>query len=162
MSKLFDFITEFLHHLIKIKDWVTYRYVSRHQYHIVRTDLEPNYYEVDTRMLHACMTLLVHYVEEEHEGAESLKLYVDQESDGSPDYALYDADRSALKIYDWWTVLHPADQKRYDEMLMATFGKDGSRDSAMASTLWALEEKIVLDETTMLHKLIDIRGSLWT
>jgi hypothetical protein len=40
---------------------IRYRTVSK--YHIVNTQLEPGYHEVDTRMLHASFELLVDYVE---------------------------------------------------------------------------------------------------
>lgn len=44
---------------------IKHRIIPRHKYHIVDTGLEPEYYDVDTRMLHACFSLLCSYVEEE-------------------------------------------------------------------------------------------------
>ena len=42
-----------------------YRTMRRHQYHIVRTDLSPGFYDIDEVMFRACFALLRRYVEHE-------------------------------------------------------------------------------------------------
>lgn len=48
--------------------WIKYRIHPDHKYHIVRTGLSPNYYDTDTIMLHAIMTMVVDFVEIENKG----------------------------------------------------------------------------------------------
>lgn len=90
----------------------------------------------------------------------------------------------ALAIYRWWKYEKPADEKRRDELLMLLY-QDKDRMSfvhcedtlnlskikfkefegdeiTMDEEKKALEEKIDDDEQKMLHRLIDIRRSLWT
>jgi len=49
----------------KTKDFCRYRFIMRHRYHMVKTGLKPNYYEVETQMLHANFNLLVSFVEQQ-------------------------------------------------------------------------------------------------
>jgi len=44
---------------------IKYRFIPKHKYHIVDTGLKPEYYDVDTRMLHVCFSLLCCYVEKQ-------------------------------------------------------------------------------------------------
>lgn len=46
-----------------IHDFFYYRMFPRHRYHIVKTGLEPGYYDTDYRMLHANFQLLVDFIE---------------------------------------------------------------------------------------------------
>lgn len=48
-----------------IKYWVLYRTKSAHKYHLIDTGLKPNYYEIDTRMLHGMFNLLKNFCEYE-------------------------------------------------------------------------------------------------
>ena len=43
------------------KYWIRYRIFDR--YHIINTGLKPDYYDFDTRCLHAMFSMLVEYVE---------------------------------------------------------------------------------------------------
>lgn len=47
----------------RTKDFCRYRFIKRHRYHLVETGLKPNYYEIETQMLHANFNMLVSYVE---------------------------------------------------------------------------------------------------
>ena len=89
---------------------------------------------------------------------------------------------SALGIYQWWKHQKPKDEKRRNDLLHELYGKkrasfrpiEGSRfteyvppqwdgnEQKMHQELRDLEKKIDEDEQSMLHRLIDIRGSLWT
>jgi len=51
--------------LSDFKYWFKYRLQNEHKYHIVRTGLSPDYYEIDKRMLHANFNLLKDFVEDE-------------------------------------------------------------------------------------------------
>lgn len=57
-----DFHSHFIKYpMRKTKNWFRYRFKER--YHVVKTGLAPNYYDADTRMIHAAFQLLVDYVE---------------------------------------------------------------------------------------------------
>lgn len=124
-----------------LKYWVLYRTTRRHAYHVVRTDLKPGYYDTDIRMLHAMMTLMVQFVEEELEGredlVEKLELY---RADGHSKWEV--AYQTLLEIYDWW--------------------KDPIRRRHRRKSTIVDEEFMRQWENEMLIKLIEIRGYLWT
>jgi hypothetical protein len=79
----------------RVKDtyyWVRHRTVDK--YHVVRTGLEPGYYDKDTQMIHACFNLLVEFVDREQPWA-----------------YCQDLDASSLKekneimgLYNWWKL----------------------------------------------------------
>ena len=58
----------------EISDWIRYRTYAR--YHVVETGLEPNYYDLETRMLHANFNMLKDFVEIEQ--AQRLYWYSDE------------------------------------------------------------------------------------
>ncbi len=92
----------------------------------------------------------------------------------------------AVSLYRWWMEARPAMLKRQDELMEFLYGGEsriswtdaGEIDGEPISEahvrpyegeeiewrkeLDALEEKIANEETEMLHRLIDIRGGLWT
>ena len=43
-----------------------YRFLKKHQYHIIRTELKPEYHELDTMMLYGMMSIIVRFVERQH------------------------------------------------------------------------------------------------
>lgn len=47
----------------RLSDWIRYRTYDK--YHIVKTDLEPSYYDKDTILLHSSFSILVAFVESE-------------------------------------------------------------------------------------------------
>jgi len=166
---------------------VLHRLHPAHRYHMVDTGLTPAYYDVDTLMLNACFTLLCRYVEREMGGAEEIEKF-NRELTQSPDPNAPDGwengqvDRQAesVKLYRWWKTERHADQKRCDEMLTKLYGRAretvkingvwtsrvvtpwSEEDEALEPVFRALEKKIDDDEQQMLHRLIDIRRSLWT
>jgi len=153
------------------KYWVLYRCVPRHQYHIVRTDLPPGYHDEDTLILHACMAMLCRYIE--NLGAvEEIEAFNrnlrNREKDWNAlqelDSSQVDRQEEALAIYHWWKRQKPSDETRQDELTMKIYGsnKAGSNAKQLKDQLLSLERKTCDDEQQMLHRLIDIRQSLWT
>lgn len=109
-----------------------YRYVPKHQYNIVRTDLKPAYYDIDDVMLHANMALLCRYVEIEREGEAKLQERADwlhtYNDDVEHDWQKMGeegmaAEDEPLAIYHWWKYERAACWKRYDDMLHERYGK---------------------------------------
>lgn len=171
------------------KWWLKYRFVKSHRYHIVYTDLEPGYHDEDERILHACFALLEEYIKW-HGGdvklekwSKELETEPDKNAPAGLQKAQADRQLGAVDLYRWWKIERPADEKRYDDLLQILYGDkkrmrfekvDGSDlyeikfdpfdgdEKAMHKEFRALEKKISDDEQKMLHRLIDIRPSLWT
>lgn len=125
---------------------VIWRLHPRHQYHLVRTGLPPGYYDQDERILHACMTLLVDYV---------------RTCEGTGVHTVHDEEQA---LFRWWTVERPANHKRLDEWVMRLFGDRDKTDNSMGTfkEYNTFEDKLRADDQSALHRLIDIRGRLWT
>jgi len=169
--------------------WLRYRFHPRYRFHVVKTGLAPNYYDCDTLMLHACMALLCQHVEDQG-GADQLEKWTAElrepgsEGHGPREAVESQADRQSevLTIYRWWKVQKPAEQKRSEELLHELYGKRSrvswkptdnpslsemvfeefeGDEIAKEQEYRALEKKIDDDEQMMLHRLIDIRRSLW-
>lgn len=181
----------------KVRDgiwWLRYRLNRRHRYHLIDTHLKPGYYDIDHIMLHGMFSLLRRYVEEEHEGVESLEKWGREliEMAEKDEFLRGAHDRQgqkeleAVALYRWWMESRSADLKRQDELMDLLYGRGdriiwtdaGEIDGEPVSEahvrpyegeeiewrkeLDALEEKIANEEQEMLHRLIDIRRSLWT
>lgn len=155
----------------RVRWWFLYRLHPKHQYHIVRTGLEPAFYCEDTLILHSCMAMLCRYVE--WHGVETLEEHnkeLREEGDPNAPEGLCesqaDSQEKALKIYHWWKSEKPRDKAKEREMILALYGKECAvpeeERKQYREDLWALQEKIRTDEQTMLHRLVDIRESLWT
>lgn len=162
------------------KYWLLWRFHPEHKYNIVKTGLRPGYYDCDTLMLYACFALLCRYVEDEG-GPEELERFTAKLRD-EPCHAEQAGRQSeALALYRWWTVERPADNERRDELRHRLYGKrplvweatanpeihrwvppQFEEERALYKEFRALERKIESDEQAMLHRLIDIRRSLWT
>lgn len=174
----------------RAKWWLKWRLLPRHRHFIVNTGLEPGYYDCDILMLHACMALLKRYIEEMGGEMQVEKFNQELRAPGADGYAPLGTcaaqaggQSEALTIWRWWTYERPKDRKRCDALLMILFGGrervtwekvegqplyemifkefDG-HEKKMHKTFRALEKKINDDEQKMLHRLIDIRRSLWT
>jgi hypothetical protein len=170
------------------KWWVLHRFHPSHRYNVVPTGLRPGYYDFDTRILHASMEMLKQYVECEG-GAEplaafsaSLRAAPDENAPEGACSGQADRQDEAVAIYRWWTVGRPADQKRRDDLTHRLYGGkrlktrpvgDGTfhqvlfdgptaDERALREELWALEEKIAAEADAYMHRLVDIRASLWT
>lgn len=123
-----------------------YRFVKKHQYHLVDTKLKPAYYDIDHLMLHANMALLCRYVEIERGGADKLQDRVDyllsdqakidyeHTPDDAPISSYADADIEALRIYNWWKHEHQANWDKHDEMLRHRYSGKMRHERADAET----------------------------
>lgn len=153
-----------------------HRYQPRHRYNLVRTGLEPGYYDYDTRMLHACFALLCEYVEEEG-GIDAIR------NDGDTRHVFEEPRKSQIvELYDWWKIGRPSDKKRRDKLLHELYGnrrwktKPVPENDKLEELVFdefegdektkdeefrALEKKIEDDEQAMLHRLINLRPGLW-
>lgn len=180
-----DIVREYFAPITNLVWKFKHRYVPRHKYNTIYTDLPPGYYDIDTLMLHGNMKLLTRYVENEMGGLKTLEEYIAElKSPGAidpnvpVDFADYAKSyEEARDIYIWWTVTRPADQLLASYLLEKLYGKgrvtfadDGEikfkpfegDEILMEKQLHDLEDKMGKDEDEMLKRLIDIRHSLWT
>ena len=170
--------------------WFMYRFVREHRYHLVDTHLDPGYYDADYLMLNACFSLLRRYVEDEMGGVERLSEWsaslAAKPDKYAPEASLRQSsnDAEAVALYRWWMEKRPADIKRKDELLHYLYSEKRAgpmfvddpdtglmkyqgpkwedSDVVLHEQMRALEETIDREEQEMLHRLIDIRGGLWT
>jgi hypothetical protein len=107
------------------------------------------------------------------------------EDDYTPEglYAAHaERENDVVKLYDWWMVERPADLAKRDELMGLLYGGDDRitwtdlgnglreahcREDVGNEKIWrralkVVEEKIEREEQEMLHKLVDMRRSLWT
>lgn len=171
--------------------WFQYRVHPGHQYHLVRTGSPPGYSDVRERMLGACMTLLRDYIMEmggvEKIQEFNAELRTSNEWGETDDVRASNARQAdkqaaAIAIYEWWMIERPADMIRRDELMGLLYGgkdkvtfepiddekfyemkfkPDEGNKGAWREELRAVDQKIDEDEQKMLHRLIDIRPSLW-
>lgn len=89
-----------------------------------------------------------------------------------------DRDQEALDIYLWWTHVRPAQHAQYENMLMTRYG--GSKfvkvegggvtfsnpncpdDAPTSEEIHAFQAALDATDQQMLHRVINIRPSLWT
>ncbi len=171
MSK--ELIGRITRRLKDMKWWVQCRFHTKYRMHVINTGLEPGWHDEDQLILYACMAMLCRYIEwhgtEEDIEAFNAELRDPGIDPNSPDelkHGQADRQEEALAIYRWWKKEKPLDEDRRTEMVMALHGNpckvpEGDRKQYHAE-LDALQTKIDDDEQSMLHRLIDIRRSLWT
>ena len=174
-----------------ICDWFMLRFVPKHKHHVVYTGLEPGFWDEDTRILHACMACLKRYIESmggcddiekfNHE------LRTDNSWGDSEEVRKMNADQAdrqeaAVCIYKWWTIMKPEDERRCSDLIHTLFGDKKmdfvdyvdhpglkewvpfeftDEERKLEKEMRILEKKIADDEQSMLHRLINIRPSLW-
>lgn len=148
--------------------WFKHRLHPKHQYHIVRTNLKPDYYEIDTRMLYACFSLLTEYVENvlvksvivnidnfdflstTEKGIKALNEMIkfheeesnleDFESQKELMISHKKLYEETKELYSWWKIKYLPSENSYD---------------------YEQEQKRIEEEQEMLIRLIKIRGFLW-
>lgn len=131
-----------------------FRYRTTRRYFLVNTGLEPNYYDVDTRMLHACFSLLVDFVEKE-KPEESIDWQADESHSMAWNEISY--------LYLWWTSTR---NLRKDPLDYSYSSIDGwmndplFKDACVQSS--KLEAEWYEEDTINLMRLMKIRSFLWT
>lgn len=150
---------------IKRAKWgFKHKYLPRHKYHIVRTSLEPGYYDPDIRILYATMDMVREYVEITRD-------VVDWTSDPGHEHAW----KELQEIYDWWVNEYPNRENELPELpdvdLNKIFRNDDQDDSdtkerkkewrRISNLQFEAEQQWKEKEKEMLIRVMNIRDYLW-
>lgn len=171
----------------RIRAWFRARFVKSRRHHVVYLGTKPGWSDVVERMLRANMVLLCSYIEDECGGADKLDAFTAElraePDEHAPEACASQADNQAeaTAIYRWWTEQRPAEHARNDAWMHCLYrnrsltstplenglhrlGFTGELDVSMGTQeeRWAFERALHDRDQEMLHRLIDIRRSLWT
>ena len=159
----------------RVHDWVRYRTTRR--MHIVKTGLEPGYYDADARMLHMNFNLLKDFVEVEKAhmfnvfgSNDDLKL---NDRDAGIAYLKWemsledtphnqaDNAKEIYELYKWWVDERP---NRVDPWALVNDTLESTADNYKKkySKMDKLEAKYEKEDNKMLVRLVKIRSALWT
>ena len=81
-----DVWTGFMSPYHKTRQWIRHHFFDK--YHVINTGLKPDYYDVDTRMLHGMFNLLVDFIEVE-------KAWI---------HVVFDKEARCKFEYPWWSL----------------------------------------------------------
>lgn len=161
---LFDTIPDWLGviaHRIRQHCWaLKHRFIPRHKYHIIRTSLEPGYWDPDTRILYATMDLVKEFVEETED-------VIDWEADEAHAWAWSDLQA----VYKWWTDKYPYRENKLPDLPDVPIRKIANEEykddpdvkewKRIAEIHGMMEEQWVKEEEEMLMRVMRIRKFLW-
>ena len=175
-SKFSSFLSEVEYRWLRFFDvvirtpwyWFRCHFVPSYRFHIIDLRKGGNgyswgWYDTDSRMLHACFTLLKEYVELE-KPFEHVIWHDDEEHDH--------AGKEIKDLYNWWMVRRPEARQKlafdwenepYDTRLIKL--PDGGYkvyQSEKIKTLVQREEELNDEDQRNLERLVKIRGFLWT
>ncbi len=158
-----DCFSSIRRYFLDIKYYILYRTTKK--YHVVKTDLEPGYHDLDTRLIHSAFSLLVNFVEKE-KGLERI------------DWSWTDEHRRVEKeiidLYTWWkcsrscreeifdSYHRPEKEPSFRQMMLFNLDNEETREYYnYLDKLVNQEEKWFKEDTENLKRLIDIRSHLW-
>lgn len=133
--------------------WVKFRTIKKH--HIIKTDLDPGYHTISTRILHASFSLLVTYVNSR---------------------GLKNVDDEVIELYRWWAEIRPNRVKlkrtplpKGDMGVFSSFTKEYKEKYAVELKRFYQEaydvdtqhELFGNEDTEKLIELMKIRRNLW-
>lgn len=191
--KIDKFLEKAYRHLIQFpcwrlrdaKWWVLHRIHPKHRYHVHKAkSLEPNYYDVDTLILHHSFDLFADFMERQLTDDARVKWTGFEEDVAAGHMSQEEAtERTNLwtemyDLYHWWTqtrprreeqleLLHPLDDVDHKFGLLTVLDEDyqntpeGQRRRAILRERLHLEEKWAEEDTEYLIRLAKIRRSLW-
>lgn len=167
--------------LQKLKYWFMYRFIHRHQYNTIRTDLPPAYYDIDTLMEAAIISLLKRYIEVEYNGIDDFIKFTDSLLEDIHDAEprdLVESQRSAqldlIEAYVWFTSGRQEEEDELRELFKdrsplvikhheggvtiarVDHSKPNSRDYMKRM------DQLYENNTKLLMKVVELRGSMWT
>ena len=169
---------------------VLHRHHPDHQYNIIRTELSPGYYDVDTLLIEACKSLIKRYVEDEEEGVAKLQekiAWLEEEEKESTVLQVHNH-RKAIEVYQWFFAGREEMSNRIKDLMAYRYGRKdfeildfiGATEAEVAdhpdlakyrewndrqdesALIHALEDAMEKKDTEFLKLMVEIRGGLWT
>ena len=133
-----------------------------YKFNIIDTGLSTGYHDPDKIMLHGMMAILCDFIERENGGEEDIKNQIDSLEDLiAEDEKFFESGSKQADtlieiyaIYHWWKYERPKVEKEIDE-ICTDYMKN-------AKNIRKLEEELFKKDQEMLHRLIEVRPSLWT
>lgn len=152
--------------ILKIISYLKSHLVPSRRFHMLdlrqpKTELNPNPYrygwlDTDARMEYALFNLLVEYVEKELPGYGFLTEEFVKENPECKNQ--YDQQQEFMEIYNYWKFENPKLDHEY-ELALCAWSRDNKE---LSKKLDEMEEYSSKKLNEMLHRLIDVRHSLWT
>jgi hypothetical protein len=155
--------------------WLKCHLIPRHRYHLVDVRQpkdpvsgEPGYshgwLDADWKIVYALMNILVDFIENEHKYVPTK-----EEAESDPSFkSQLDAYNEMMAIYRFWTVEQYEMNAKATELQDAWWScrRNRSLDDEESRKLYdAMNEYDAMRDAKlneMLHRLIDVRGSMWT
>ena len=167
--------------LKKLKYWFMYHFTRQHQYHIIRTGLSPAYYDIDTLMEAAIVSLLKRYIEVECNGIDEFTKFTDSLLDDIHEVEPRDLIKSQrarqldlIEAYVWFTSGRQEAEDDLREMfkdrspMTIEYNEDGVTIKRVDPSkpnhrdYMRRMDQLYERNTTMLMKIVELRGSMWT
>ena len=155
-------IHRFFHNL---KWKILHRYYPRHQYHIVRTRLEPGYYDPDTQIFEATFALLCEYVEK------NIKW---QTINWESDEPHSEAWKEMNELVHWYKEIYPNREEEFEKQRpepRVDFKRsmdekfkdepDVIAHKEFRNEWWEKEKEWAEEDEAMLIRVIKLRPFLW-
>lgn len=191
--KIDKFLEKAYRHLIQFpcwrlrdaKWWILHRIHPKHRYHVHKAkSLEPNYYDVDTLILHHSFDLFADFMDRQLSDDARVK-WTGFEEDVAAGYMTEeeatlreDLWKEMNVLHHWWTQVRPLRDEQIEllyplEDVDHKFGPltvldddfrdspEGQRRQEVFQKRNAQEEKWIEEDTENLIRLIKIRRSLW-
>lgn len=139
-----------------------HKYIPKHQYHIIRTSLDPKqYHDPREQILYTSMDLVKRFIEITNET-------IEWESDPEHAHAKVELD----KVYDWWVNKYPYRENELEPLPNIDYKKLFDRDldkndpeyvewRRIADQHNETEERWVEEERQMLEIVVRFRDFLW-
>lgn len=159
--------------------WAFYRIHPNHRYNRIETRLPARYYENTTRLLHGMFAVFCDHVEE-HGYKNLVESIAEMEAEFaagiSENYSLDHLRiyKEKVELYNWWTIHRPQREKLCDELIDHLYTKpfvmvpDWENPgrfltkTPLRARIDILKQEREDTDIAMMHRLVDIRDSLWT
>ena len=164
--------------------WWKVRHRTTDRYHVVKTSLKPGYHDYSERMLYACFSLLVDYVEigiaskqsdsGVFEASQRGLAHLDWEISDCPGSIQSETAKVIKDLYLWWTIERP---QRLDPWDDANIWRDvrvgqtkrknftlnvSHAERVSGEMASSLDEFYEAQDADMMLRLVSVRSSLWT
>ena len=140
--------------------WFAHRFIPRHRYNILRTDLKPDYYDPDTQITYAIFKAFSEWYENDQRYLARNEKEIEEmchDEIGKTNYEMNKTAYQTLKdVYLWWTQTVKKDIEQYEYEKIKDFG-----DYEDYIEVMKIEAKVYDEVTEKLITIIKHRDRLW-